>query len=167
MLALEILLMATLNAIIDTIIVLVILSKRTERMMGVTKVRNDEGEIIYAPLDPDGKPLKVPVARKDDDGKVTVSDEYVGLAYALPTLAVTQLKASILGKAGKLTQEANAAVLAGMDVNQAAQAMALQAFARGQYGKALMAYLAPKIAATINKSGASGQALDNKGFGIQ
>jgi len=153
----EILLIAALNAFIDTIIVLVILSRRTERMMGVTRVRNDAGETIFAPVDPDGAPIKVPVARVDKDGKVKVTEEYAGLAYALPTLAVTQLKASIMGKAGKLTQQANAAVLEGMDINQAAQAMALQAFAKGQYGKALMAYLTPKIAAAINKSGQAGQ----------
>jgi hypothetical protein len=157
MLALEIVLMATMNAIIDTIIVLVILSRRTERMMGVAKVHNERGETIYAPLDPDGEPIKVPVARTGKDGKVTVTDEYAGLAYALPTLAVTQLRASFLGKAGKMTQQANQAVLEGMDINQAAQAMALQAFAKGQYGKALMAYLTPKIAAAINAKSQGGQ----------
>ena len=155
----EILLMATLNAIIDTIIVLVILSRRTERMMGVAKVKNSDGEIIYAPLDPDGKPLKVPVARKDEDGKVKVTDEYVGLAWALPTLAAASLKATITGKAGKLVQDANAAVLEGMDINQASTAMALQAFAKGRYGQALMAYLMPRIAATVNQSGQAGQSF--------
>jgi hypothetical protein len=157
MLVAEIALMALLNAVIDTIIVLVILSRRTERMMGVAKVRNERGETIYAPLDPDGDPIKVPVARVGKDGKMVVTEEYAGLAYALPTLAVTQLKASIMGKAGKLTQQANAAVLEGMDLNQAAQAMALQAFAKGQYGKALMSLIAPKIAEAI-RSKSDGQA---------
>ena len=163
MLALEIMLMAAMNAIIDTIIVLVILSRRTERMMGVAKVRNERGETIYAPLDPDGEPIKVPVARVGKDGKVVVTDEYAGLAYALPTLAVTQLKASIMGKAGKLTQQANQAVLEGMDINQAANAMALQAFAKGQYGKALMSLIAPKIAEAIRSKGQAAQQGNEQG----
>jgi hypothetical protein len=72
------------------------------------------------------------------------------------------LTASIYGKAGKLTQAANSAVLEGMDIGQAANAMALQAFAKGQYGKALMAYLTPKIAAAINQSGNASQAQGNQ-----
>jgi len=161
--AAEILLMATLNAVIDTIIVLVILSRRTEKMMGVVKVKNSEGETIYAPQDPDGKPIRVPVARQGEDGKVVVTQEYAPLAYSLPTIAAMQLKASMLGKAGKLTQMANEAVLADMPIEAASQAMALQAFAKGQYGRALMAILAPKIAASINGSGNAGRELGGNG----
>jgi hypothetical protein len=136
-------------------------ARKTMRKFGLIPVRNSKGEEIYAVEGPDGDPIKVPVQRVDKDGKATVADEYVPLAYALPVIAAVQTKAfltaSIYGKAGKLTQGANEAVLAGMDINQAANAMALQAFAKGQYGKALMAYLTPRIAASINASGAAGR----------
>jgi hypothetical protein len=69
-----------------------------------------------------------------------------------------QLKAMIMGKAGKMVQMANASVLEGMPMDQAANAVALNAFAKGQYGKALMALLAPHIAAKINASGNAGRA---------
>ncbi len=137
-------------------------AQKTMRKFGLIPVRNSKGEEIYAVEGPDGDPIKVPVQRVDKDGKATISDEFVPLAYALPVIAAVQTKAfltaSIYGKAGKLTQSANEAVLAGMNINEAANAMALQAFAKGQYGKALMAYLTPKIAAAINQSGAAGQA---------
>jgi hypothetical protein len=142
-------------------------AQKTMRKFGLIPVRNSEGEEIYAVEGPDGDPIKVPVQRVDKDGKASVADEYVPLAYALPVIAAVQTKAfltaSIYGKAGKLTQNANNALLESMDINQAANAMALQAFAKGQYGKALMAYLTPKIAASINASSAAGQAGEQSG----
>ena len=132
---------------------------RTMRLFGLQKVKNHAGEFIYAVEDPDGEPVKVPVARLDKTGKVVVTEEFAPLAYSMPTIAAMQIKASFQGKVGKLVQQANGAVLEGMDINQAANAMALQAFAKGQYGKALMAYLTPKIAAAVNQSGQAGHAL--------
>ena len=130
---------------------------RTMRKFGLVKVENSRGDVVYAAADPDGEPIKVPVIRVDKTGKPTVTEEFCGLAYSLPTIAAMQIKASFTGKVGKLTQQANEAVLAGMPLNEAAQAMALQAFAKGQYGKALMAYLTPKIAAALNQSGMAAQ----------
>ena len=158
----EILVLVTLNAIVDAIlsitIVLVILSRRTERMMGVTKVKNDSGEVIYAPLDPDGKPFKVPITRVVD-GKPVTKEEYVGLAWALPALASAHIKQVITGKAGKMVQTAEAQMLEGMPLEQASTAIAMNALAKGQVGKAFIAYLAPKIAAAINQSGQAGQSM--------
>jgi len=139
-------------------------AQKTMRKFGLIPVTNSKGEEIYAVEGPDGDPIKVPVQRVDKDGKATVADEYVPLAYALPVIAAVQTRAfltqSIQGKAGRMTQMANRAVMEGMDINQASTAMALEAFSRGQYGKALMAYLAPRIAASINASGAAGQAAE-------
>jgi len=138
-------------------------AQKTMAKFGLTAVKNAAGDDIYAVLDPDGEPIKVPIQRVDKDGKATVSLEYAPLAYALPVIAAVQTKAyltsAVQGKAGKMTQMANAAVLADMPLEQASTAMALEAFARGQYGKALMAYLAPRIAASLNQSGNAGQAL--------
>ena len=83
---LEILTIAVLTAFIDTVIVLVILSKRQERMMGVTKVEQD-GEIIYAPLGPDNKPIQVPIGVKEVDGEQQAIMGYAPLAYTLPFIA--------------------------------------------------------------------------------
>ena len=130
---------------------------RTMQKFGLIAVKGSDGREIYAVEGPDGEPIKVPVAREGKDGKAVITDEFVPLAYALPTIAAIQTKAfltsAVQGKAGKMTQMANAAVLADMPLEQASTAMALEAFARGQYGKALMAYLAPRIAAAINQSG--------------
>ena len=81
----------------------------------------------------------------------------------MPVIAAVQTRAyltsTIQGKAGKYKQMADKAVLEGMPIEQASQAMALEAFARGQYGKALMAYLAPRIATAINQSGNAGRQI--------
>ena len=139
-------------------------AKRTMAKFGLVSVKNADGEEIYAVLDPDGEPIKVPVTRVDKDGKQSINLEYAPLAYSLPVIAAVQTKAfltsAVQGKAGKMTQMANAAVLADMPLEQASTAMALEAFARGQYGKALMAYMAPRIAAALNQSGNAGQALN-------
>jgi len=137
---------------------------RTMRKFGLVPVRNSKGEEIYAVEGPDGEPIKVPVQTVDAKGVVSVSNEFVPLAYALPVIAAVQTKAflmsTIQGKAGRLVQQANEAVIADMPLEQAASAMAMQAFAKGQYGKALMAYLTPRIAAALNQSGNAGQALN-------
>ena len=83
---LEIMTIAVVNAFIDTIIVLVVLSKRQERMMGVTKVVQD-GKTIYAPLGPDGKPVEVPIGVKEVDGVQVAVMGYAPLAYSLPVIA--------------------------------------------------------------------------------
>jgi len=142
-------------------------ARQTMRKFGLVPVQNSNGDEIYAVEGPDGEPIKVPVQRTDKDGKVTVEHEFVPLAYALPVIAAVQTKAfltsTIQGKAGKYKQMADAAVLAEMPLEQAASAMALEAFARGQYGKALMAYLTPRIAAAINASSAAGKAAEQSG----
>ena len=134
-----------------------IAARKTMRLFGLTRVKAANGDEIYAATDPDGEPVKVPVARLGKDGKVVVTEEYAPLAYSLPTIAAVQIKASFAGKVGKLTQMANQSALEGMSIDQAANAMALQAFMKGQYGKAVMAYIAPKIAQAINKSGNAGK----------
>lgn len=134
-------------------------AQKTMRKFGLIPVQNSKGEEIYAVEGPDGKPIKVPV-QYEKDGKLETEMEFVPLAYALPVIAAVQTKAyltsTIQGKAGRMKQLAERATLEGMPIDQAASAMALEAFARGQYGKALMAYLAPKIAQSINASGNAG-----------
>ena len=138
-------------------------AKRTMTKFGLVEVMNGAGEPIFAVEGPDGEPIKVPIQRIDKDGKVTVTDEFAPLAYSLPVIAAVQTRAyltsTIQGKAGKYKQMADKAVLEGMPIEQASQAMALEAFARGQYGKALMAYLAPRIATAINQSGNAGRQI--------
>ena len=137
-------------------------AQKTMAKFGLISVKGSDGQEIYAVEGPDGDPVKVPVAR-ERDGKVVITEEFVPLAYALPTIAAIQTKAyltsAVQGKAGKMTQMANAAVLADMPLEQASTAMALEAFSRGQYGKALMAYLTPRIAAALNQSGQAGREL--------
>jgi len=138
-------------------------AQKTMRKFGLIPVRNSKGEEIYAVEGPDGEPIKVPVTRTDAKGQVTTESELVPLAYALPVIAAIQTKAfltsTIQGKAGKMKQMADAAVLGEMPLEQASTAMALEAFSRGQYGKALMAYLAPRIAASINERGNAGREM--------
>jgi hypothetical protein len=138
-------------------------ARKTMKKFGLVAVKNSKGEEIYAAVGPDGDPISVPVYR-EIDGKVQVSNEFAPLAYALPSIAALQTKAyltsTIQGKAGKYKQIADKAALEGLPIEQASQAMALEAFARGQYGKALMAYLMPKIQETlarqVNASGGAG-----------
>lgn len=141
-------------------------AQKTMRKFGLIPVQNSKGEEIYAVEGPDGEPIKVPVQR-EADGKITVENEFVPLAYALPVIAAVQTKAflssTIQGKSGKMLQMANKAALEGMPIEQAASAMALEAFARGQYGKALMAYMAPRIAAALNQSGNAGHEMTIEG----
>ena len=100
--------LVVINAVVDTLIVLVILSKRQERMMGVAKVENDGGEMIYAPLDPNGKPIKIPVGVKEVDGEQVVVLDYAPLAYSLPfmaaDMAAMKLKMMLLGQKGQISQ---------------------------------------------------------------
>ena len=132
-------------------------AQKTMAKFGLLPVRASDGRQIYAVEGPDGDPIKVPVARADKDGKVTVSDEFVPLAYALPTIAALQTKAfltsTIQGKAGRIKQLAEKEILSEMPIEQAANAMAIDALMKGQVGKAFMAFLTPKIAQALNQSG--------------
>ena len=87
------------------------------------------------------------------DGKTVIVEGYAPLGWTLPYIAgqhaMLGIKNQIYGKAGKMTQEANKAALAGMPIDQASTAIAMQAFQKGEIGKALMALLAPKIQATL------------------
>ena len=129
-------------------------SKRICEKFGLMEVFQD-GKSLYAVQGPDGKPVKIPVGTKEVDGKTVVVEGYCSLAWTLPYIAgqhaVLGIKNSIYGKAGKMTQEANRAAIAGMPIDQASTAIALDAFAKGNIGKALMALLAPKIKQTIEK----------------
>ena len=151
--------------LIFTLVMLVfVVPAMTSRLMctrfGLVKVFQG-GKPLYAVQDPDGNPVKVPIGMKvGKDDKPEVVMGYAGLAWSLPTIAYQQTVSALMhkmhGKAGKLTQMANNAAIEGMDLNQASQAMALQAFAKGQYGKAIMAMLAPKIKETLTKQMAGG-----------
>ena len=116
--------------------------------LGLVKVFQD-GAILYAVQGPDGKPVKIPIGAKEVDGKTVVVEGYAPLGWTLPYIAgqhaILGIQNKIYGKSGKLTQQANAAALEGMPLDQAANAIALQAFAKGQYGKALMSLIAPQI----------------------
>ena len=129
-------------------------SKRICEKFGLVEVFQD-GKSLYAIQGPDGKAVKMPIGSKEVDGKTVVVEGYASLAWTLPYVAgqhaVLGLKNSIYGKAGKMTQEANRAAIAGMPIDQASTAIALDAFAKGNIGKALMALLAPKIKQTIEK----------------
>ena len=122
--------------------------RRICRNFGLMKVFQD-GEVLYAVRGPDGKAVKIPIGTKVVDEKNVIVEGYASLAWTMPYIAgqhaVLGIKNSIYGKAGKLTQQANQAALEGMPIEQASQAMALQAFAKGQYGKAIMAYVMPEI----------------------
>lgn len=114
MIAYEILLMAAANAIIDTIIVLVILSKRTERMMGVTKVEQG-GVTIYAPNGPDGEPIQVPIGLKEVEGVQTPVMGYAPLGYTLSFLAAEmaaqKVKMGLLGVKSSLSKKMGGAAM--------------------------------------------------------
>lgn len=129
-------------------------SRRICREFGLVKVVQD-GRPLYAVQGPDGEPVKIPIGMKEVNGKPVPVMGYAGLAWSLPTIAYQQTVAALMskfyGKVGRKTQLANEAVLEGMPLDQAANAMALQAFAKGQYGKALMSLLVPKIQAQMAK----------------
>ena len=114
MIALEIVLMAACNAIIDTIIVLVILSRRTEKMMGVEKVEQG-GVTIYAPLGPDGKPIQVPIGIKEVEGVPTPVMGYAPLGYTLAFLAAEmaaqKVKMGLLGAKSALSKKMSGAAI--------------------------------------------------------
>ena len=130
--------------------------RRICRNFGLMKVFQD-GEALYAVRGPDGKAVKIPIGTKVVDEKTVIVEGYASLAWTMPYIAgqhaVLGIKNSIYGKAGKLTQRANQAALEGMPIEQASQAMALQAFSKGQYGKAIMALLAPKIKQSLEAQG--------------
>ncbi len=134
-------------------IVTEVAARKIARRFGVTRVSNREGRTIYAPLDPSGHAMKIPVGR-DSDGEIVL--DYAPLAYSLPYIAAStardMLIARLTGKAGRTKQLAEEALREQLPLNQASQAMALEALARGRYAQALVAWLAPKIAQTIQRS---------------
>ena len=127
--------------------------------LGLVKVFQD-GNILYAVQGPDGKAVKIPIGTKELDGKTVVVEGYAPLGWTLPYIAgqhaMLGIKNQIYGKAGKMTQEANRAALAGMPIEQASTAIAMDAFAKGNIGKALMALLAPKIQQKLQEGMAGG-----------
>ena len=133
--------------------------RRICRNFGLMKVFQD-GQELYAVRGPDGKPVKIPIGSKVVDGVTTVVEGYAPLAWTMPYIAgqhaVLGIKNSIYGKAGKMTQEANRAAIAGMPIDQASTAIAMDAFAKGNIGKALMALLAPKIKQKLEEGMAGG-----------
>ena len=115
---------------------------------GLVKVFQD-GEVLYAVQGPDGKPVKIPIGTKEVDGKTQIVEGYAPLAWTLPYIAgqhaVLGIKNMAYGKAGKMKQQAEDAILEGMPVEQASAAIAMKALAKGEIGKAFMAWMAPAI----------------------
>jgi hypothetical protein len=128
-------------------------AKRAMTAFGLAEVQNSNGELIYAPVGPDGEAIKVPVARLGKDGQVVVSQEYAPLAYALPTLAAMQVKASFQGKVGNLKQSMERDLLAGMPMEAAAKVQAFKMAAQGKIGEAFMALIMPKVVEFIERKG--------------
>ena len=139
---------------------LLVVAKRASRWtlegLGLVEVEQD-GATILAAMDPAGNPIKVPVAVQGDDGKIRTEMRYAPLAYALPTIAAMQIKATFTGKVGNLKQQAEAFARGELPIEQAAQAAALDAFARGQYGKAIANLVLPSVVNAIRSRGMPGE----------
>ena len=149
------------NAIVDTVIVFVVarrgLSRAMDKKLGIVPVDVD-GEEIYTVAGVDGKPLKVPVM-VEKDGKMVQEERYMPLAWCLPMITANYIKASFTGKIGGLKAQAEKFARGELPIEEAAQAMALDAFAKGKYGQALAAYILPSVVNAIrsNRVGLPGQ----------
>ena len=142
---------------------LLVVAKKASRWtlegLGLVEVEQN-GKIVLAAVDPEGNPIKVPVAIHDSNGNIRVEDRYAPLAYALPTIAAMQVKATLMGKAGSIKQQAEKFARGELPLEQAAQAMALEAFSRGKYGQALMSIILPSVVSAVqNRTGAAGAGL--------
>ncbi len=114
--------LVVINAVVDTIIVLVVLSGRTERMMGVTKVRSSNGDEIYAPLGPDGEAIQIPIGTKEDEeGVVKPVMGYAPLGYTLAWLAAdaaaVKVKMGLLNAKGQISKAIQGRALAEGDMD--------------------------------------------------
>jgi hypothetical protein len=82
-------------------------ARRVSEQFGLVMVEQD-GKRFYAPVDPTGEPIKVPVGVQEVNGEQVVVMKYAPLAYALPfmaaDMAAMKVKMVLLGAKGNMSK---------------------------------------------------------------
>jgi hypothetical protein len=103
-------------------------AKRVSEQFGLTQVTQN-GQTFYAPVDPSGEPVKIPLGTKEGkDGGVEVIMGYAPLAYCLPymaaDMAAQRIKMTLLGAKGRVSKQLRDSALAeGMAVGEGASTL--------------------------------------------
>lgn len=96
-------------------------ARRVSDQFGL-KMVEQKGRRFYAPVDPEGNPIEIPIGVKEVDGKQQVVMGYAPLAYTLPfmaaDMAAMKIKMSVLGHKGNVSKGISNKMLNGLALGQ-------------------------------------------------